>query len=151
MRVMLKLTLDCTPDAAWAAIRSPRVFRAVSAPFTTFTSLDPQGFPESWPTGEHRVLARAFGLLPLGEQVILISTSSAGDVRLVHDDGHGVSGLLTSVKDWHHTMAVSPLPNGKTLYRDQLRFSGSPLLWPMYWAFWQWRAASMRRMAPTWR
>ena len=40
---MLKQVLDCDPDAAWRAIRSPQVFRAVSAPLMTFTSAEPLG------------------------------------------------------------------------------------------------------------
>lgn len=155
MRVLLKLVLDCSPDAAWRAIRSPDVFRAVSAPLTTFISLEPGGFPEFWPTGEHPVLGKAFGLLPIGEQVIDISfPEPRGDVRFVLDTGRGASGALTAVTTWHHTMAVSPQAGGRTLYRDQLRFEAGPitvLLWPVYWAFWQWRALQLKRLAPGWR
>lgn len=148
MRILLKLVLDCSPDAAWQALRTPAVFRAVSAPFTTFTSLDPTGFPAVWPEGEHRVLAKAFGVLPLGEQAIVISTSTRGPVRLVHDDGGGIDGLLARVTGWHHTMAVSALPDGSTLYRDQLQFDGPAYLWPVFWTFWQWRAFRLKRLAP---
>ena len=153
MRVLLKLVLDCSPDAAWRAIRSPEVFRAVSSPFTAFTSLEPEGFPESWPAGEHPVLGRAFGLVALGGQIIDISfPERSDDVRMVVDSGRGVSGPLTAVTYWHHTMAVSPLPDGRTLYRDELRFDAgaiTPLLWPMYWVFWQWRALQLKRLAPS--
>ncbi len=154
MRVLLKLVLDCPPDAAWRAIRSPDVFRAVSSPFTTFTSLEPGGFPPLWPAGEHPVRGRAFGLLPIGDQVIEISfPERTDDVRTVLDTGHGLSGPLTLVSEWHHTMAVSPAPGGRTLFRDELRFGAgvfTPLLWPVYWVFWQWRAVQLKRLAPRW-
>ena len=154
MRVMLKLELNCTPDAAWQAIRDPEVFRAVSAPFTTFESLEPGGFPASWPAGEHRVAGRAFGIAPVGEQVIRIATGSKpGGVRFVVDDGRGESGALASITSWHHTMAVSPAPGGRTLFRDRLSFgvgAVTPLAWPALWAFWQWRGIRISQLAPTW-
>jgi hypothetical protein len=155
MRILLKFILDCEPDTAWRAIRSPAVFRAVSAPFTTFESLEPGGFPKLWSAGVHPVRGKAFGLLPMGDQVIDISFGEArGATRLVHDDGGGLSGLLTLVTDWHHTMAVSPTADGRTLYRDQLRFRVGPitlLAWPLYWVFWQWRGARIRSLALSWK
>ena len=152
MRILLKLHLDCTPDAAWNAIRRPEYFRAVSFPLTTFTSLEPDGFPELWPAGEHPVLVRALGIIAVGEQVIDISfPPQKRGVRSVVDRGRGVSGQLALITKWEHTMAVSDAPGNKTLYRDQLTFEAGPftvLLWPMFWAFWQWRAIGLTRLAP---
>lgn len=152
MRVLLKLVLDCDPDAAWQAIRSPRVFREVSSPLLSFTSLEPAGFPELWPQGEHPVSVRALGLVPSGTQSIVITTPPARNgVRRVIDTGRGLSGPLTLITEWEHTMAVSAAPGGRTLYRDQLKFSAGPLTllaWPAFWVFWQWRALQLRRLAP---
>lgn len=152
MRILLKLVLDCEPDAAWNALRSPEVFRAVSFPLTTFTSLEPGGFPQRWPAGENPVLVKALGLFPVGEQVIDISYPVRQDgVRTVVDSGRGTSGRLTLVTSWEHTMAISPAPGNRTLYRDRLRFRAgwlAPLLWPAFWAFWQWRAIGLRRLGP---
>ncbi len=155
MRILLKLVLDCDPDVAWRAIRDPRVFAAVSAPFTTFSSLEPDGFPESWPAGPHPVRVRAFGLVPMGDQLIDIAfPQRRDDVRMVLDSGGGISGPLALVTTWKHTMAVSPTRDGRTLYRDRLQFGAgvlTPLLWPVFWAFWQWRAARLRALATGWR
>jgi hypothetical protein len=165
MRVLLKFVLDCEPDAAWKALRSPAVFRQVSAPLMSFVSLDDGGFAETWSPGEHRVEATAFGVLPAGRQLIDIRTEERLDhphgrheepvvVRIVHDTGRGLSFPLNLVTDWHHRMAVSPLPDGRTLYRDQLSFSAGPLtpvVWAAFWVFWQWRALAIRRLAPGWR
>jgi hypothetical protein len=155
MRVLLKLELDCTPDAAWDAIRSPQTLRDVSFPLTTFASLEDGGFPEQWPEGPHLVSVRAFGLTDIGRQCIEISyTQRNNGVRVARDFGRGVSGPLSLVTRWRHEMAVSALPDGRTLYRDQLRFSAGVLtlpMWLMYWVFWQWRAYGIRRLAPTWR
>jgi hypothetical protein len=164
MRVLLKFELDCEPDAAWKALRSPAVFREVSAPLMAFESLDEGGFTEQWSNGEHRVAARAFGLVPAGEQLIDISTEERLDrvhgkhstpvpVRIVHDTGRGLTWPLTLTTSWHHRMAVSALPDGRTLYRDELAFSAgaiTPLVWVAYWAFWQWRALAIRRLSARW-
>jgi hypothetical protein len=171
MRVLLKLVLDCPPDAAWRAIRSPKVFSAVSEPFTQFTSVENDGYPELWTAGEHRVEVRGGGLVPLGLQVIAISYPEVGDpgsgtrapggkgvgsgeVRIMRDTGRGIGGVLGLITRWEHTMVISDAPGARTLYRDQLIFDAgwmSPLLWPLYWAFWQWRAVGLRRLAPRWR
>jgi hypothetical protein len=154
MRVLLKLVLDCPPDAAWRAIRSPRVLGDVSFPLTTFVSLEPEGFPELWGPGEHPVLVKAFGVIPIGEQVIGISyPERTDDVRMMRDTGRARTGPLTVVTTWEHSLTVAPAPGGRTLYRDRLVFDAgpiTPLLWPVYWAFWQWRAFGLKRFAHTW-
>ncbi len=155
MRILLKLVLDCTPDAAWDAIRTPRGMQQVSAPFATFESLEPAGFPESWSAGEHPVRISSFGLVPVGDQIIGISYPDRGDhVRLQVDNGRGLSGPLTLVTRWEHSIAISSAANGRTLYRDRLVFEAgpiAPLLWLGYWALWQWRGARMRSLARGWK
>ena len=158
MRVLLKEILDCPPDAAWRAIRSPAVFREVSSPLVSMESLGDEGFPTVWESGEHPVALRGLGLVPLGEQVIRLTmaTTRPDGVRILRDTGRGTSGSLAAVTLWDHQMAVSPDPagTGKTLYRDQLVFRAGPAtlaLWPAFWAFWQWRMLRLKRLAPTWR
>jgi hypothetical protein len=165
MRVLLKFELDCHPDNAWKALRSPSVFRGVSAPFMAFRSLDPGGFTDTWTEGEHRVSAKLFGLVPAGEQLVDIHTEARRDhavhgrhevssiVRIVHDTGRGLTFPLTLTKHWHHRMAVSELPAGRTLYRDELTFDAGALTlpaWVAYWVFWQWRGRQIKRASRTW-
>ena len=49
---------------------------------------------------------------------------------------------------------MSPAPGqpGKTLWRDRLVIGGptAPLLWPVLWGVWQWRAARVKALAPGW-
>ena len=153
MRVLLKLVLDCGPDDAWHAIRSPAELQRVSSPLMAFHSLEPGGFPDEWPEGEHPIRVEAFGL-NIGEQVLAIDYPTApGGTRIMRDTGYGRRGVFTVVNRWEHRMAISPASGGKTLYRDQLVFDAgrlTPLLWPLYWTFWQWRAFGLRRLAPTW-
>ncbi|MBM7505749.1 hypothetical protein ACFPER_01430 [Agromyces aurantiacus] len=156
MRVLLKLTLDCDADAAWRAIRSPAVLREVVAPWLDFESLEAGGFPATWPEGAHRLRALAFGTAPIGEEVIDVSYPGGlpPGVRMLRDGGGALTGPLSAFRTWDHRMAVSALPDGRTLYRDQLRASAGPvldaLLWYPTWAFWQWRGVRLRQLAPTW-
>ena len=154
MRILLKLVLDCSADAAWDAVRTPRGMQQVSAPFTTFESLEPGGFPSTWSAGEHAVRISSFGGITIGDQVIGISyPEREDDVRMQVDTGRGLSGPLALVTKWQHSIAIAPAPSGRTLYRDQLSFEAgalTPLLWLGYWAFWQWRGARIRSLAPSW-
>ena len=152
MHVLLKTVLDCSPDAAWRSIRSPEVFRAVAAPLMSFSSAEPLG--ETWTQGEHPVTARLLGLIPVGGQVIDLTYTQRGDVRFVHDTGEPTSGALGIVSYWHHTMAIAPTGDGRTLFRDRLLFDAEPVslaVWPAMWAFWQWRALQIKRLAPRWK
>ena len=154
MRVLLKLELDCSPDVAWRAIRSPAVLEKVSFPLTAFTSLEADGFPEVWEQGDHHVLVRAFGVADVGTQNIGISfPKPRSGARIMRDSGPPLRGPLALLTRWQHQLAVSALPDGRTLYRDQLKFSAGAatlLVWPMLWAFWQWRGIRMRKLAPSW-
>ncbi|MDJ0325010.1 hypothetical protein QMG61_14690 [Cryobacterium sp. PH31-AA6] len=158
MRVLLKEILDCSPDAAWRALRSPAVFREVSSPVVNAASLEAGGFPTVWEPGDHPVSLTALGLVPMGEQVIRLTmaTKRTDGVRILRDTGRGVSGALASLTLWDHRMAVSPDPagTGKTLYRDQLIFRTGALTlasWPVFWALWQWRMRRLKQLAPGWR
>lgn len=155
MRVQLKLVLDAHPDAVWAALRSPAVLAEVARPFFSFEPLSPRGLPKTWTEGPHPMRARAlFDLVPAGEQVIDIRFHEHGDVRIVEDAGGPVSGPLAVITEWRHRMAVSPAAAGRTLYRDRLDISAgllTPLVWIGTWAFWQWRAFQLTRLAPGWR
>ena len=155
MRVLLKLTLDCTPDAAWRALRSPAVLREVVAPWLDFSSLEQEGLPTIWPEGPHKVLALAFRRFPAGEELVDVSYPGGlpTGVRMLRDGGGALTGPLALFDRWDHRMAVSALPDGRTLYRDQLLARAGALdvvAWYPTWAFWQWRGMRLRQLAPTW-
>ncbi|MFC5502746.1 hypothetical protein ACFPJ4_10900 [Lysinimonas soli] len=152
MHVQLKLVLDCPPDAAWAAIRSPEVFRDVAYPLVEFEPLGVTPFPERWDEAEFEVVAHAlYGIFPLGTQRIALNFRTTGAVRIFEDSGGATAGPLAVVTRWRHRMAVAPAAGGGTLLRDRVDFSAgaaTPLVWVGVWLFWQWRAARLRRFAP---
>jgi hypothetical protein len=155
VRILLKFVLDCPSDAAWWALRSPAVFRAIGRPFVTFQSLEPDGFPDMWTPGIHPVQAKAFRRLNLGEQLIDLSYPRRRDgVRMEIDSGAALNGAASIITRWHHSMAVSATLDGRTLYRDRLIFSAGPmtlLVWPVLWTFWQWRGRRIRQLSRDWR
>jgi len=158
MHVHLKLVLACPPHAAWRALRSPSVFGEVSAPLVQFEPLGGGAFPAEWDEGPHPVRASAlFGAIDAGTQNIDLTfrrlRSRAGDdVRIFEDHGGPLTGPLAVITRWRHRMAVSAGPTpGTTLLRDRLEISAgvlTPLIWLAMWAFWQWRARGLVRLAP---
>jgi hypothetical protein len=157
MRVLLKLVLDCEPEAAWRAIQSPAVLREVYTPLIRVQSLEPQGFPSRWDEGAHPVRMLAGGVVPLGDQVIALEFPGRRHegVQIMRDHGAGLTGLSSVFTEWDHRIAIAadPAGTGKTLYREQLRYSAGPFsaaVWPALWSLWQWRATRLRRLAPTW-
>ncbi|HWH25078.1 MAG TPA: hypothetical protein VNT53_00325 [Pseudolysinimonas sp.] len=151
MRIQLKLVLDAAPDTVWELLRMPSSLSEVSHPFLSLEPLSPRGLPRRWGEGSHPVRIRGlYGLIPLGDQNIDVHIIERDQVRILEDDGGPTSGVLSLVTSWRHRMAVSPLPDGSTLYRDRLDVSAgllTPIVWLGLWAFWQWRARGLRRLA----
>lgn len=157
MRVRLDLTLDCPPDAAWEAVHSPDVFRAVSGPVTTAESLEPGGFPQRWANTAHRVRLRVFGIVPMGTQLIRLRDETLADgTRVVHDEGGPLTGAMRIVSTWHHRMAISAdasAPETRTRFHDTLNIGAgvlTPFAWLGFWFFWQLRARALKKLAPGW-
>lgn len=158
MRILLKLELDCTADAAWRALHSPRAIAELYGPLL---EMDPMAaeLPTSLENGaDVPVEIRALGLFPAGQQLIHVSDrfteDSNGAVRILRDSGIPLTGPLATLDVWDHQMAVSPLPGDptKTLWRDRLTIGGATALplWPVLWATWQYRGLRLRALAPTW-
>lgn len=157
MRILLKLVIDCDADAAWRAVHSPRAVAELYGPLLAMEPL--AAAPTSWEAGtDLPVQLSLAGALPMGRQLISVSereTSDAhGRVRIFRDSGIPLTGPLSSLDVWDHQMAVSPAPGDptRTLWRDRLVIGGptAPLLWPVLWSAWQWRAARIRALAPSW-
>ena len=164
MRILQKLVLDCDADAAWRALHSPRALAELYAPLMGMEPLASEGMPTSLePGADVPVQLSALGM-PIGRQLIHVSdryveerSADAPDgdtVRILRDSGIPLTGPLSVLDVWDHQMAVSPAPGdpGRTLWRERLVIGGlaAPVLWPVLWTTWQWRAARLRQVAPTW-
>jgi hypothetical protein len=157
MRILLKLVIDCDPDAAWRAIHSPRVVAELYGPLLELAPMAEP--PTSFDTGtDLPVRMTVAGRVEVGSQLISVTeretTDGRGRVRIFRDSGIPLTGPLAALDVWDHQMAVSDAPGepGKTLWRDRLVIGGraAPLLWPVLWSAWQWRGARIRALAPTW-
>ena len=157
MRILQKFEIDCDPDAAWRALHSPRAVAELYGPLFAVEPLSPP--PTQWePGADAGVELLAFGVLPVGRQLISVSErrveESRGEVRIFRDAGTPLTGPLAALDVWDHQMAVSPVPGdpGRTLWRERLVIGGAaaPAFWPVLWALWQWRGARIRALAPSW-
>jgi SAM-dependent methyltransferase len=133
-------------------LHTPEIFRAVSSPFTVFRD-DPAGpLPERFqPDTDYSVIVTAGGMIPLGKQIIrLEDTVASWAERQTVDVGRGVSGMLSQLDGWNHQMALEATPDGSTLFRDTLTVNAgwlTPIMWPTFMIFWQWRALRLRQVA----
>jgi len=159
MRILVKTVLDCDADAAWRALHSPRAIAELYGPLLELEPMAAGGLPSSLdPGADVPVRLSMAGAVPLGAQLIHVSDryteDARGPVRILRDSGIPLTGPLASLDVWDHQMAVSPAPGdpGRTLWRERLVIGGvaAAALWPVLWATWQWRAARLRALAPTW-
>lgn len=154
MKVFLKFTLECEPDAAWNALRRPSWMMRVSSPIMRVL---PAGrLPQQWVEDNPvTIRLRSGGIVPVGSQLVDVHYRTRPDgVRIIIDSGRPMSGPLRVVRTWEHRMAVSPgLEPGTTLYRDRLTIKAGLLTFPVWlslWALWQYRGMRIRRFAKNW-
>jgi hypothetical protein len=150
MDIFLRLTLYADIDTVWDALSRPAQMRAAARPFIRVRSCEPGGFPSKWiPNTPHLVALSLFGVIPLGTQTVEAQfVERPGGVRMLVDSGAPMSGPLTRLKHWDHRMAVSPINDRQTLYRDRLRIRAGWLTLPFWlglWFMWQLRGQSLSR------
>ena len=156
MRILLKLVIDCDAEAAWRALHSPRAIAELYGPLIELEPMEAALPTSLGPGADVPVQLSLGGKLPLGRQLIHVSEryteDTRGPVRILRDSGVPLSGPLAALDVWDHQMAVSAAPDGRTLWRERLVIGGAAALplWPVLWATWQWRAARLRTLAPTW-
>ncbi|PZU39784.1 MAG: hypothetical protein DI573_06050 [Microbacterium sp.] len=157
MRILLRFEIDCDPDAAWRALHSPAVVAELYGPLLQMQPLG--ALPTAWESGSDAAVQLSLaGALPMGRQLIQITDrvreDSRGRVRILRDSGIPLTGPLSALDVWDHQMAVAPASEdpARTLWRERLVIGGAaaPAFWPVLWTIWQWRAARIRALAPTW-
>ena len=149
-----RVELPCTVSDAFLALHNPQVFRQVSKPFLIFTPLRPASFPQHYESGRsYVVVAKAFGLIPLGTQEINPTSSHDAERSVFVDKGRGLGGALGVMKHFHHTMTLEPSGRGPTILTDTLEWDAgalSPAFWIGFRFFWWWRHTVMKRLARHW-
>ncbi|KJL33634.1 hypothetical protein [Microbacterium azadirachtae] len=152
-QVQLRFRIRASADAAWAALHSPAVLTSLYAPVLV---VEPLTHADEGSLLHSAVRLRLFGRITVGTQLIGAYDETrehhGETVRILRDSGIPLTGPLASLDIWDHRMAVSPLPDGRALWRDRLVFGGpgSALLLPVLWVAWQWRGLRIRRLARGW-
>ncbi len=116
------------PEKVWEQVQRPAVLLYAAKPILTFVPRDGD-WPEQWEHREYRAQLRAFGVLPVGEQVIGIEyqPEQPSGYRL-RDNGRG-----GAISKWDHMMVIEPEGDG-TRYTDRVEIEAG-LLTPLACAF----------------
>jgi hypothetical protein len=141
MTVEISTTLPASPDRIWEMVNRPVLLHYVAWPLLTFEPIDPSTFPDRWEEREYRVQMKAFGMVPLGWQVIGIersvgrdATADGGTVRRLRDNGRG-----RILRRWDHVITIEPAgsteesrdsgqgPVQKTRYTDHVEIEAGVL------------------------
>jgi len=130
VEIALATVLDCPLEAAWRALRTPRLLRHVAAPLVVFEPIEPPALPEAWAPGDYAVRLRLFGLVPFGRQTIGLELPGPGepgaeddpDVRRVRDRGHG-----DRIRVWDHRITLRSRSDGRTDYEDRVTIDAGAL------------------------
>ncbi len=143
--IELTTTLNAPLDTVWEALQHPATLVHVSQGFLSFTPVDPPELPERWAEGEYRVSLKAFGVLPIGSQVLGVEFPEVEPPqRALRDNGRG--GIT---KVWDHWIFIEPLGEDQTRYTDRIRVEAgllTPILKPWVRAFYRHRQKRWRRL-----
>jgi ligand-binding SRPBCC domain-containing protein len=130
----LSTRLPAPAERVWTLLQKPQTLREVAQGWLFFEPVLPPVLPEQWPDqgGDFTVRLRAFGVLPLGHQVIAVRFPPADPeatpgTRCVLDQGHG-----RLVRVWAHRIEVVPEGPTHCRYTDHLRLEAG-LLTPVVW------------------
>lgn len=150
MKISVRTRLAVDIDTAWEMLHTPRVFQTVSWPFTVFQARE--AFPARFtPDTDYEVRVFAFGIIPLGRQIIRLEDDvDSWLARRTTDCGRGASGPLGMITRWRHQMSLEARADGSVDFSDQLSANASfltPLLWPAFAVFWRWRLFRLRQLA----
>lgn len=157
MRLRLSTPLNAPPEWVAAQLQSTAVFRHIAAPLVLFRPTCGTPWPAHWSPGDLQLQMRLLGLLPMGSQTVRISiepSAQAGGWPTLRDNGEGAL-----MRRWDHRITLQPLPDGHTLYTDDIDVVARHLPWlmtPLSGAFAQvfyrhrqrrWRQLAARRAA----
>lgn len=146
-RLELTTTLPAPITQVWEALQRPATLLWVSRGWLGFHPVDPPALPARWPEeGDFTVTLTAFGMIPIGRQVLGIRRPPVSPPRrALRDKGHG-----TLVRVWDHVIDLEPAGPGATRYTDRVRIEAgwlTPLV--RLWArgFYAHRQRRLHRLA----
>lgn len=146
MRISLSTVLDAPVSQIWAAAQKSALFEHVSAPVVRFRAKEP--LPEVWREGRYLVTMLLFGVLPIGDQWIVIELpqpDEAAGEYVVRDNGHSAS-----IRRWDHRLILRARPDGRTDYSDVLDLEAgltTPFVWLFAQVFYRHRQKRLRALA----
>lgn len=129
MRVQLSTPLSAPPEWVAAQLQSTAVFRHITAPLIQFRPAQGKEWPTHWAPGELALHMRLLGVLPMGPQTVRISIeppTQVGGWPTLRDNGEGAL-----MRRWDHRITLQPLPDGRTLYTDDIEVVARHLPWLM--------------------
>lgn len=129
MRIHLSTPLSAPPQWVATQLQSTAVFRHITAPLVQFRPAPGQKWPTHWAPGDLVLKMRLLGVIPMGPQTVRISVeppAQAGGWPTLRDNGEGVL-----MRRWDHRITLQPLPDGRTLYTDEIDVVARHLPWLM--------------------
>lgn len=112
--VSTAITLDAPVSVVWREIQRPALLLHITRGLMRFEPVEPGGFPDTWAVRDYTARLYAYGVVPIGKQVIGIERPPpCGDRRFLRDNGRG-----DMCRKWDHLMTMHPLPGGRTRYID---------------------------------
>lgn len=118
MHVRLSTRLTAPPDWVAAQLQSTAVFRHIAAPLVRFKPAGGTPWPTHWSEGELPLQMWLLGLVPMGPQTVRISVEPPQQTDgwpTLRDNGEGAL-----MRRWDHRITLQPLPDGHTLYTDDI-------------------------------
>lgn len=129
MRVRLSTRLEASPDWVALQLQSTKVFRHITAPVMGFAPANGTAWPAHWTVGALELDMWFLGWVPLGSQSVRISiepAQQAGGWPVLRDNGQG-----HLMRRWDHRILLQALPDGGTLYTDDIDVAARYLPWLM--------------------
>ena len=129
MRIRLSTPLSAPPQWVATQLQSTAVFRHITAPLIHFRPAPGHHWPAHWAPGDLVLQMRLLGTIPMGPQTVRISvepSTQAGGWPTLRDNGEGVL-----MRRWDHRITLQPLPDGRTLYTDEIDVVARHLPWLM--------------------
>jgi len=129
MRISLSTALSAPPEWVAAQLQSTAVFRHITAPLVRFRPTGGVRWPTHWSPGDLSLQMWLLGLLPMGPQTVRISIEpppQPGGWPTLRDNGEG-----RWMRRWDHRITLQPLPDGRTLYTDDIEVVARDLPWLM--------------------